>query len=182
MLWPDVYRSSPNYELNSHTVLCGIFYSCLCRRWWNGISGPFRYNHTEGQAERQAARQASTSAAAVASPMQVYGDAPNGSQIHWINLTLHLTLTLDATLDARCGLALNLPFDCDIVWNPLIVEFHLKRSMSSENLAIGFRPDISGSTESTAAGTSVQDDQSTASSFPTGIATGIIDQLQFYHE
>ena len=55
-----------------------------------------------------------------------------------------------------------------------------QRSMSSENLAIGFRPDISGSTESTAAGTSVQDDQSTASSFPTGIATGIIEQLHFF--
>ena len=55
-----------------------------------------------------------------------------------------------------------------------------QRSMSFENLAIGFRPDISGSTESTAAGTSVQDDQSTASSFPTGIATGIIEQLQFF--
>ena len=68
------------------------------------------YNHTERQAERQAARQASTLAAAAASPMQVYGDAsldaPNGSQIHCINLTLHLPLTLDATLDARCGLAL----------------------------------------------------------------------------
>ena len=55
-------------------------------------------------------RQASTSAAVAASPMQVYGDAsldaPNGSQIHCINLMLHLTLTLDATLDARCGLAL----------------------------------------------------------------------------
>ena len=128
------------------------------------------------------ARQASTSAAAAASPMQVYDDAsldaPNGSQIHCINLTLHLPLTLDATLDARCGLALNLPFDCDIVWNPLLVEFHLKRSMSSENLASSFKPDISGSTESTAAGTSVQDDQSTASSFPTGI----IEQLQFYDE
>ena len=57
------------------------------------------YNHTERQAERQA----SASAAAAASPMQVYGDAsldaPNGSQIHCINLTLHLPLTLDA----RCG-------------------------------------------------------------------------------
>ena len=44
------------------------------------------------------------------SPMQVYGDAsldaPNGSQIHGINLTVHLPLTLDATLGARCGLAL----------------------------------------------------------------------------
>ena len=180
MLRLDVYRSSPNYELNSHTVLCGIFHNCLCRRWWNGISGSFRYNHTERQAEHQA----STLAAAAASPMQVYGDAsldaPNGSQIHWINLTLHLTLTLDATLDARCGLGFNLPFDCDIGWNPLLVEFHLKRSMSSENLASSFKPDISGSTESTAAGTSMQGDLFTAGSFPTGIPTGIIDQLQFY--
>ena len=130
------------------------------------------------------ARQASTSAAAAASPGQVYGDAyldaPNGSQIHCINLTLHLTLTLDATLDARCGLALNLPFDCDIVWNLLLVEFHQKRSMSSENLASSFKPGISESTESTAAGTSTQNVQFPASSLPTGIATGIIDQLQFY--
>ena len=57
------------------------------------------YNHTE----RQAACQVSTSAAAAASPMQVYGDAsldaPNGSQTHCINLTLDLPLTLDV----RCG-------------------------------------------------------------------------------
>ena len=42
--------------------------------------------------------------------MQVYGDASldasNGSQIHCINLTLHLPLTLGTMLDARCGLAL----------------------------------------------------------------------------
>ena len=44
-----------------------------------------------------------------------------------------------------------------------------QRSMSFENLAIGFRPDISRSTESTAAGTSAQDGQFTASSFPAGI-------------
>ena len=57
-----------------------------------------------------------------------------------------------------------------------------QRSMSFENLAIGFRPEISGSTESTAAGTSMQNDQFTASLFPTGISTGIIYHLQFFYE
>ena len=51
-----------------------------------------------------------------------------------------------------------------------------QRSMSLENLAIGFRPDISGSTESTAAGTSPQGDLFTASSLPTVNAKGIFDQ------
>ena len=41
--------------------------------------------------------------------MQIYGDAsldaPNGSQIHCINLMLHLPLTLDVTFDSQCGLA-----------------------------------------------------------------------------
>ena len=54
---------------------------------------PLRHNHTERQEERQAARQASVAEAVPVSPMQVYGDAsldaPNGSQIHCINLTLH---------------------------------------------------------------------------------------------
>ena len=40
MLWPDVSQSSPNYELNSHTAWCGVFYSYLCRHWQNGILGP----------------------------------------------------------------------------------------------------------------------------------------------
>ena len=57
-----------------------------------------RHNHTERQEERQAEHQASAVEAAAASQMQVYGDAsldaPNGSQIHCINLTLHLPLTL----------------------------------------------------------------------------------------
>ena len=48
--------------------------------------------------------------AAAASPMQVYGDtsldAPDGSQIHCINLTLHLLLMLDVPLYARCGYTL----------------------------------------------------------------------------
>ena len=57
-----------------------------------------------------------------------------------------------------------------------------QRSMSPENLASSFKPDISGSTESTAACTSTLDDQSIESSFSTGIATGIIDQLQFFYE
>ena len=51
------------------------------------------------------ARQATATAV---SPMQVYGDAsldaPNGSQIHCINLTVHLTLTRRLTLGV--GLAL----------------------------------------------------------------------------
>ena len=50
--------------------------------------------------------------------------------------------------------------------------------MSPENLVIDFSPDISGSTESTATGTSMQEHQFTASSSPTGISTGTTDQLQ----
>ena len=65
-----------------------------------------RHNHTEHQEECQAA------VAAAASQMQVYGeaslDAPNESQIHCINLMLHLLLTLDVPLDARCVYTLNL--------------------------------------------------------------------------
>ena len=69
-----------------------------------------RHNHTKCQEEHQVARQASMAETAAVSPMQVCGnaslDAPNGSQIHCINLTLHLLLTLDAPLDARCGYTL----------------------------------------------------------------------------
>ena len=70
------------------------------------VNDDLRHNHTERLEERQAARQAAASEAAAVSPMQVYGDAsldaPNGSQIHCINLTLHLTLKLDGPLDAQC--------------------------------------------------------------------------------
>ena len=70
-----------------------------------------RHNHTERQEERQTACQAAAAEEAAVSSMQVYGDtsldAPNGSQIHCINLTLHLPLTLDMPLDARCVYTLN---------------------------------------------------------------------------
>ena len=52
MLRPDVARSSPNDELNSHTARCGVFYSYLCRRWQNGISGPFTSLLTIGVKDR----------------------------------------------------------------------------------------------------------------------------------
>ena len=69
---------------------------------WSLVNGDLRHNHTERLEERQAA----ASEAAAVSPMQVYGDAsldaPNGSQIHCTNLTLHLTLKLDGPLDAQC--------------------------------------------------------------------------------
>ena len=84
-------------------ILCFVTYQFLVNIYY---SVHLRHNHTERQEERQAAHQASVAEAAAASPMQVYGDAsldaPNGSQIHCINLTLHLPLTLDAPLDARC--------------------------------------------------------------------------------
>ena len=51
-----------------------------------------------------------------------------------------------------------------------------QQSLSSENLPIGFSPYTSGSTKSTTAGTSMQDNQSTDSSFSSGISTGIGDQ------
>ena len=53
--------------------------------------------------------------------------------------------------------------------------------MSSENLAIGFRPDISGSTESTAAGRSTPDGQFAARSFSSGMSTGIMNHYSSIH-
>ena len=58
----------------------------------------------------------------------------------------------------------------------------MQRSMSSENLASTFKPDISELMESTTVATSMQNDQFTASLFPTGISTGIFDHLQFFYE
>ena len=67
-----------------------------------------RNDHTERQEERQAVRQASATEAAAASLMQVYGDASldalNGSQIHCINLMLHLLLRLMRCLTLGVGI------------------------------------------------------------------------------